>query len=54
MQTEEETRAVALLARIVARKARTARRASRQAPAEGCARRLRLRVFRSAPRQIVA
>src|SRR5580700_11137638 len=39
---------------VVARQARIARRASRQAAAEGCARRLRVRVFRGAPREMVA
>src|SRR5580704_2042197 len=38
---------------VATRKARTARRASRQTAAEGCARRLRARVFRGAPREIV-
>jgi hypothetical protein len=41
-------------ANVAPRKARAARRASRQAAAEGCERRLRVRVFRGAPREIVA
>src|SRR5580704_13561570 len=41
-------------ANVAARKARTARPASRQAAPEGCARGLRVRVFRGAPRKIVA
>ena len=41
-------------ANVATRKARTARRASRQAAAEGCARRHRVLVFRGAPREIVA